>query len=99
MEKTFGFCWVRVSSCSKFNIEKYVAYDIPEPLELEGSGLQYVYAVYKDEAPSIVEKILSDGHEAHFTNGHVSCPSDNPQSYQVSMSYTGDQMYFLEELL
>ncbi len=88
---------MRVKKGSDFMIENYTREAIPKRCVLEGTGIQYVYALHTSEAQIVMNKLLSDGHDAYLMQECCLENGINPKDYMVTLTYIGGERYLLEK--
>jgi len=88
---TFNVFWTRLSPSIPISSENWLEYycnkSFPEPLPLEGSGLQCVCAVASSEAEEVISNMLKDGHEVRKENAMLQL-DDDVQNYCVVMQWS-----------
>lgn len=101
MSKIYVTCWVRfttetLTTVNKL-VQKYRQYDAPEPLILEGNGVQCVYAFKTTDFHDILTEIKLDGNETTELSPYEYTIYDNPRDYHVAMQYCIDPTFFIEK--
>ena len=98
MARVFTFFWVRLSDKSTVrDIYNYIC-KYPVPLQLEGTGTQYIFAVDKRYSDTVILKMKQDGHNVSRADDvDVTFTDDDILTYEVVMQYK-EPTYFLRKI-
>lgn len=104
MAQTYKFLWTRFQS--DLSPDKYFPISLPKPLQLEGNGIQYVYAIPEHRFEQVSRDLRLDGHEVRslLCDQALIHADGNQSKFQVCVKYDTNKegkfetKYYLKKL-